>query len=82
MPVKEIKDKIRKSLDSMSESQLKSAWLILKELRNQKQYQEVKVDKITVDEKIAAGIKQLDNNEGTDFREFLNEMKLTYGNKK
>lgn len=82
MPVKEIKDKIRKSLDSMSESQLKSAWLILKELRNQEQYQEVKVDRIIVNEKIAIGIKQLDNNEGTDFREFLNEMKVTYGNKK
>lgn len=78
MLVQEIKDKIRKSLDSMSESQLKSAWLILKELRNQEQYQEVKVDRIIVNEKIAIGIKQLDNNEGTDFREFLNGMHLTW----
>lgn len=82
MSAKEIKNKITQSLDLMDEQQLKSLWLILKELHNQKQYDEVKVDKKTVNEKIAIGIQQLDNGEGTDFREFLDEMQMTYGNKK
>lgn len=82
MSAKDIKNKITKSLDSMDGRQLKPVWLILKELRNQEQYKEVKVDIKTINKQIAIGIQQLDNGEGTDFREFLNEMQAVYGNKK
>jgi len=81
MSSKDIKNKITKSLDLMNETQLRSAWLLLKELRKQERYDKVKVDSKILNEKIAIGIQQLDNGEGTDFREFLNVIKAKYGNK-
>ncbi len=81
MSSKDIKNKITKSLDLMNETQLRSAWLLLKELRKQEHYDKVKVDSKILNEKIAIGIQQLDNGEGTDFREFLNVIKAKYGNK-
>ena len=77
-----LKNKINKSLEEMNPAYLRSAHLILKELVNQQKYATVKVDKNNVDAKIAKGIKQLDNGEGTDFGVFLNEMQADYGKKK
>jgi hypothetical protein len=76
-----LKNKIYKSVDQMNEQQLKSAWLILKELSNQREYN-IKIDKSTVDKKIATGIAQLENGDGSDFGMFLNEMQEVYGTKK
>jgi hypothetical protein len=77
-----LKDKINKSLEELNASNLQSAYLILKELINQQNYVDVKVNKKLIDTKITEGIYQLDNGEGTDFRSFLNEMQETYGKKK
>ena len=77
-----LKNKIHKSLEEMDPAYLKSAHLILKELVNQQKYANIKMDKNTVDAKVAKGIQQLDNGEGTDFGIFLNEMQASYGKKK
>ena len=82
MSIAELKNKINKSLEEMDPAYLRSAHLILKELVNQQKSATIKVDKNTVDTKIAKGIKQLDNGEGTDFGMFLNEMQASYGKKK
>lgn len=82
MSIAELKNRINKSLKKMDATYLKSAHLILKELVNQQKSANIKVDKNTVDTKIAKGIKQLDNGEGTDFGMFLNEMQASYGKKK
>jgi hypothetical protein len=82
MSTTELKNKINKSLEEMDPVYLKSAHLILKELVNQQKYANIKVDKNAVDAKIAKGIQQLDNGEGTDFGIFLNEMQANYGKKK
>ena len=76
-----LKNKIHKSLDQMDADQLKSAWLILKALSNQKKYANTKIDEPALNAQIAKGIEQLDNGEGTDFGIFLNEMQAGYGNK-
>ncbi len=76
-----LKNKINKSLDELDTNFLQSAYFILRELANQQKYANIKVDKYVVDRKIAKGIQQLDNNEGTDFCQFLNEMQATYGKK-
>lgn len=76
-----LKNKINKSLDELDANYLQSAHFILRELANQQKYADIKVDKDVVDRKIAKGIQQLDNDEGTDFRQFLNEMQATYGKK-
>jgi hypothetical protein len=77
-----IKNKIYRSLDEMDASQLESAYRILKEFASQQKYAGIKVDKNLVDRKIDKGISELDNNEGTDFGVFLNEMNGKYGSKK
>jgi hypothetical protein len=82
MSVTALKNKIQKSIDAMDEIQLRSAWLILKEIADQKKYEKIKVDKNVVNDKIAAGINQLNNGEGTDFKLFLNEIQEGYGKKK
>lgn len=82
MSTKELKNKISKSLEEMDATLLQSAHLILKELVNQQKYASTTVDKKIVDTKIAQGIHQLDNGEGTDFGMFLNEMQASYGKKK
>lgn len=82
MSTAELKNKINKSLEEMDPAYLKSAHIILKELVNQQKYTNIKVDKNTITTKIAKGIQQLDNGEGTDFGIFLNEMQASYGKKK
>ena len=77
-----LKNKINKSLKELNVSNLQSAYLILKELVNQQNYADFKVDKKVVDTKIAKGIQELNNGEGTDFMLFLNEMQASYGKKK
>ena len=77
-----LKDKINKSLEELNASNLQSAYLIMKELIDQQNYADVKVNKKLIDAKIAKCTYQLDNDEGTDFRSFLNEMQKTYGKKK
>jgi hypothetical protein len=74
-----IKKKIQTSLDQMNDKQLQSAWLILKELGNQKQYDAVIIDKSALHKNLTLGIEQLNNDEGKDFRLFLNEMQEQYG---
>ncbi|HEV8081376.1 MAG TPA: hypothetical protein VGP43_11720 [Chitinophagaceae bacterium] len=77
-----IKNKISKSLEVLDAKQLQSAYLILQELAAQKKYAIQNIDKNIVSSKIAKGIQQLDNGEGTDFGSFLNEMQAAYGKKK
>ena len=77
-----LKSKINKSLEELNANNLQSAYLILKELVNQQNYVDERVNKKLIDAKIAKGTYQLDNDEGTDFRSFLNEMQETYGKKK
>lgn len=77
-----LKNKISKSLETMDEDHLKSAYIILKEFANQQKYSSLKVNHTIVDANIVQGIKQLDNNDGTDFKQFLNDMQQAYGKKK
>jgi hypothetical protein len=77
-----LKNKINKQLEQMNEQELKSAWRLLQEFSNQQKFSLIKINKKEVDKKIAKGIQQLDNGEGTDFRAFLNEMQTEYGRKK
>jgi len=56
--------------------------VVIKELKQQKELEEVDFDKPLLEEKILKGIQQLDSGEGTDFRQFLNEMQAKYGTKK
>ena len=82
MSANALKIKINKSLKELNVSNLQSAYLILKELVNQQNYADFKVDKKAIDTKIARGIQELNNGEGTDFMLFLNEMQGSYGKKK
>ena len=66
----------------MDSQQLQSAYLILQELAAQKKYANITVYKKVINSKIAKGIQQLDNGEGTHFGLFLNEMQASYGKKK
>jgi len=78
----QIKNKIFKSLEEMDVAQLQSTYLIIKELANQQKFSNLKIEKNEVEEKIARGISQLDNGEGSDFPQFLNEMNSKYAPKK
>ena len=82
MSITALKNKISKSLEAMDSQQLQSAYLILQELAAQKIYANITVDKKVINSKIAKGIQQLDNGEGTHFGLFLNEMQASYGKKK
>lgn len=77
-----LKNKINKSLEDLNESNLHSAYIILKELLNQQNCRDTKFDKKFIGLKLTTGIKQLDNDEGTDFGSFLNEIQANYGKKK
>ena len=46
---------------------------VFKEFVNQQKYANMKVEKDIIEKKIAKGIKELDNGEGSDFRLFLKE---------
>ena len=76
-----LKNKIHKSLKQMDANQLQSVWHILQALSNQQKYANIKVDELTLDKKIAKDITQLENDEGTHFGTFLNEMQADYGSK-
>ena len=82
MSITALKNKISKSLEAMDSQQLQSAYLILQELAAQKKYANITVYKKVINSKIAKGIQQLDNGEGTHFGLFLNEMQASYGKKK
>ena len=82
MSITALKNKISKSLEAMDSQQLQSAYLILQELAAQKKYANITIDKKVINSKIAKGIQQLDNGEGTHFGLFLNEMQASYGKKK
>ena len=76
-----LKDKIKETVDGMSESELQSAWLIIKEIVNQKTVMPLEFDKTEINRKIDIGLKQLENGEGRDLDVFLNEMEVKYGKK-
>jgi hypothetical protein len=76
-----IKNKIYKSLEEMDANKLQSVYLICNELAMQEKYTEIGQKKEVVNKKIAEGIAQLDNNEGTDFRDLLNEINIQYDSK-
>lgn len=82
MSIKELKNKITKSLEQMDVDQLNSTFLLIKEVVAQQKQTITQDDKIIIDKKIATGIKQLENNEGKNFGLFLNELEARYGQKK
>ena len=70
--------KISASLDVMNEKELKMAWLILKEIISEKK-PPVVGNKKELDKKLLEAMRQMENGEGTDFGEFITEMKKKYG---
>jgi len=82
MSLLKLKDKINKRLEELDAKHLQSAHFIIKELVNQQKYSAIKNNKSINEAKIARGIYQLDNGEGTEFSLFLNEMQAKYGRKK
>lgn len=80
MATTQLKQKIQKSLDSMNDNELRSAFLVLQEINNQKQ--QTSINKEMVDKQIAVGVKELNNGLGADFNFFLNDVKAKYGSKK
>lgn len=75
----ELKNKIAKSLDELDAENLQSAYLIIRELLTQQKFTILKSQRKNIDEKINAGLKQLDNGESRDFGIFLNELQAKYG---
>ena len=69
-----LKNKVIKSIEEMDVNHLKLAYQILKEFSGQQKYPEIRVNSDIVERKIAKGITELDNNEGTEFGIFLSEM--------
>jgi hypothetical protein len=78
----ELKNKISQSLNELDSQQLKSAYLVVKELVNQNKMVVEQPDKKALGKKLAKGIQQLDNGKGSDFGPFLQRMKQRYGAKK
>lgn len=77
-----LKNKINKRLEKMDNKQLQSAYQIIKELSIQGEYENTKLNKSLLQEKINKGVNELDNKKGTDFKAFLDEMKLKYSSEK
>lgn len=71
------KRKISESLDSMDAATLKQAWLILKEIGNEKKLPVI-TDKKKLQDQLSKGIQQLDNGEGTDFDNYIKVIKKKY----
>jgi len=82
MPTTSLKNKVIKSIEEMDAKHLKLAYQILKEFSGQQKYAHVEINKNLVERKIAKGVRELDNNEGTGFGIFLSEMNMKYGSKK
>ena len=80
MSVTPIKQKIQKSLDTMNEDELRSAFLILQEIKNGNQ--KIAINKEVVDANISIGLHQLKNGLGRNFSSFLNDAKVKYGSNK
>ncbi len=66
----------------MDDRQLKSAYQIFKEFESQQDSKNFKIDKSLVEKNITKGIIQLDKNEGSDFKTFLNKINLKYSSEK
>lgn len=78
----QLKKQIKKSIESMDEQHLRSAFLVLKGLSRQQQYDSLSPMNSIIEQKIRKGTEQLNNGEGTDFRDFLAEVKGSYGRKR
>ncbi len=79
MSTAELKIKISKSLDVMDANELKQAWIVLKEINAQKNRTSLVTNKKAVELQLANGIAQLDKGEGSDFKEFIDDMRNKYG---
>ncbi len=77
----ELKNKIATSVEQLDSDGLKSTYLIIKELIAQQKHTIPKEYKNAIDNKIAIGIRQIENNESKDFGIFLNELDAKYGKK-
>ena len=82
MSTSTLKNKIYKSLDKMDDRQLQSAYQIFKEFESQQDSKKLKIDKSLIEKNITKGMIQLENNEGSDFKTFLNKMDLKYSSVK
>ena len=71
------KKKISKSLDSLDSKKLRQAWLILKEIAFPAKIHPV-TNKKELESKLAKGIRQLDNGEGTDMGSYITGLKKKY----
>lgn len=80
MPVTSLKEKIHLSLNAMNEDELRSAFFILKEIKNGSR--SVALNNDEVDANISIGLKQLKNGLGSNFSSFLDDVKTQYGSKK
>lgn len=74
-----LKSRITNVLEEMDTEQLQATYLFLQELATQQKLGDVTFDKNLADKKMAVGIRQLDNQQGTDFRLLLNELKASHG---
>lgn len=79
MSTAELKIKISKSLDVMDANELKQAWIVLKEINAQKNRASLVTNKKAVELQITNGIAQLDKGEGSDFKDFIDDMRSKYG---
>lgn len=82
MSTAELKEKISKGLEQLSDEQLKSTYLVVTELGNQNTIVVEQPERNALEKKLAKGIEQLNNGEGTDFAPFLQRIKKRYGSKK
>lgn len=77
-----LKNKISKSLDQLDDQELRSAYLVVKALADQKTMKVEQPDKASLEKKLAKGMQQLDNGVGSEFGPFIQRMKQRYGLKK
>lgn len=75
-----LKNKIAKRLSVMDTAELKQAWLLISEIGAGKKIPVI-ADKAKLEHKLAKGIKQLDNGEGTDMNLFIKGLKKKYGSR-
>jgi hypothetical protein len=75
-----VKQKIQKNLDTMNEDELRSAFIVLQEIKNRNQ--KIIINNTIIENNISVGSKQLKEGLGTDFGSFFNKVKMQYGSKK